>query len=55
MILQNLMSMHMQRSGTCSASIVRITDFSNWGEDSHRPQILFSGEIHGDERVVSKK
>ena len=35
----------------CSPAVMRITDLSSLVEDVERPQVLISGEIHGDERV----
>lgn len=36
----------------CSPSIIRVSDMATLKSDSTRPQMLISGEIHGDERVV---
>ena len=38
---------------TCSPLIARITDVGSVLADFARPQVFISGEIHGDERVVS--
>lgn len=38
---------------TCSPLIARITDVRSVLADFTRPQVFISGEIHGDERVVS--
>ena len=37
---------------TCSPLLVRITDRASLQADVQRPQVILSGEIHGDERVV---
>lgn len=45
-----------QQSGlSCSPHIVSITHLSSVKDDASRPQVLISGEIHGDERVVRLK
>ena len=36
----------------CSPLLVRITDRASLLNDVERPQVIISGEIHGDERVV---
>ena len=36
----------------CSPIVVRVSDLYSLSNDINRPQILISGEIHGDERVV---
>jgi len=36
---------------TCSPFILRVSDHSSMQMDASRPQVLISGEIHGDERV----
>ncbi len=36
----------------CSPFIVRVTDRASLLTDVQRPQVIISGEIHGDERVV---
>ena len=41
-----------QGKTTCSPAIIRITNMATLNTDVQRPQILISGEIHGDERVV---
>lgn len=35
----------------CTPAVLRISDVSSIETDKQRPQILISGEIHGDERV----
>ena len=40
---------------SCSPYIVRISDTTSLRHDESRPQVLISGEIHGDERVVSDR
>jgi hypothetical protein len=40
------------RSGfTCSPPIVRVSHIDSLDSDVERPQVLLSGEIHGDERI----
>lgn len=39
------------RSTVCSPAIIRVTDVSSQMIDKQRPQILISGEIHGNERM----
>jgi hypothetical protein len=41
-----------QKNIKCTAAIARITDRASLVEDNQRPQVIISGEIHGDERVV---
>ena len=36
---------------SCSPFIIEVTDFASLPNDHLRPQVLISGEIHGDERV----
>lgn len=36
----------------CSPFIIRVTDRTSLLTDVQRPQVIISGEIHGDERVV---
>jgi hypothetical protein len=36
----------------CSPIVLRVSDLSSLSIDINRPQVLISGEIHGDERVV---
>jgi hypothetical protein len=36
----------------CSPLIARVSDLKSLSTDRNRPQVLVSGEIHGDERVV---
>ena len=36
----------------CSPYIIRVTDRTTLLTDVQRPQVIISGEIHGDERVV---
>jgi hypothetical protein len=38
---------------TCSPSVIRVSHQDSLGGDFLRPQLYISGEIHGDERVVS--
>lgn len=35
----------------CSPNVIRVTDLRSERADTYRPQLLISGEIHGDERV----
>lgn len=37
---------------SCSPSVAQVTLQETIGSDIYRPQVLISGEIHGDERVV---
>ena len=37
----------------CSPVIIRVTHVASYESDNQRPQLIISGEIHGDERVVS--
>jgi hypothetical protein len=37
--------------GKCSPQVIRVTDMLSEPSDMYRPQLLISGEIHGDERV----
>lgn len=39
---------------TCSPLLARITDWASLQADVQRPQVILSGEIHGDERVVRR-
>jgi hypothetical protein len=43
----------LQGELTCSPHIARISEMRSIKGDATRPQVLVSGEIHGDERVVS--
>eukprot|EP01041_Mallomonas_annulata_P006251 gene6251-12656_t len=36
---------------TCSPIVIQVTHLESLEQDTQRPQILISGEIHGDERV----
>lgn len=42
---------HSKDGFQCSPSIIRVSHLKTLGKDLKRPQILISGEIHGDERV----
>lgn len=42
-----------QNGFKCTATIGRISDRATLVKDNQRPQVVISGEIHGDERVVS--
>eukprot|EP00605_Chrysophyceae_sp_TOSAG23-4_P001873 GSChrysophyteH1.ASY1.ANO1.2067.1 assembled CDS len=39
------------KSKKCSPFLLRVTNTQTLSEDTHRPQVLLSGEIHGNERV----
>ena len=39
------------KGSTCSPNIIRVSHVKSLPADSERPQIVVSGEIHGDERV----
>jgi hypothetical protein len=41
-----------QGARECSPSIIRVSHAASLQSDVSRPQVLISGEIHGDERVV---
>lgn len=53
----------LQRDSECSPAVLRVTHVSSSSvlsaaasthrKDTARPQIFISGEIHGDERIVS--
>lgn len=36
---------------SCSPAIISVTEVESYSSDVQRPQLLISGEIHGDERV----
>ncbi len=42
-----------QNGFECSPAVIRVSNMLDIEFDTSRPQILISGEIHGDERVVS--
>eukprot|EP01029_Cantina_marsupialis_P015933 TRINITY_DN352789_c0_g1_i1.p1 TRINITY_DN352789_c0_g1~~TRINITY_DN352789_c0_g1_i1.p1 ORF type:complete len:663 (+),score=120.74 TRINITY_DN352789_c0_g1_i1:86-2074(+) len=39
------------KSENCKQTVVRLTQFESLKDDVTRPQVIFSGEIHGNERV----
>ena len=41
-----------QNGVKCTSVIARVTDRATLNNDVQRPQVIISGEIHGDERVV---
>ena len=47
------MTINIQGNDKCSPTIIRISDRRSLVEDYQRPQVIISGAIHGDERVVS--
>ncbi len=48
-----ILLLNLKNGFDCSPEVIRISDQASLEEDETRPQILISGEIHGDERVVS--
>ena len=42
---------HGRDSFTCSPAIARVSHLASLATDVERPQVLLSGEIHGDERI----
>lgn len=48
-----LLFLYSQNTLSCSPSVIRISHQESLKKDIYRPQVLISGEIHGDERVVS--
>ena len=52
---QELFGLSRSSSGAshCSPIVMSVTDLGTVSGDVQRPQVYISGEIHGDERVVS--
>ena len=42
-----------ENNTSCSPLVIRISHLQSIEKDIQRPQVFVSGEIHGDERIVS--